>query len=218
MKKVILIGLTATMLSTGAIASEVTAGVDTTTFSSSTPALASEVNANFAALIAAINDNSQRLDALEGIVGDGSVAGTYTFIEMAVELAADSGTASAVDGYSEISTFSSSGSFTLDIGGTFTGTINENRSSLVDAINGDCGAPEGCRNAFDPNFGSASSEPLSGTWTDDGSTVTLTLGPSDTVVLNKAGLNMLVFSNKDTVTTEGEPVYDFTNIVMLIKQ
>ncbi|MDF1629076.1 MAG: hypothetical protein P1U78_04680 [Alcanivoracaceae bacterium] len=218
MKKVILTGLTAAMLATGAFASELTAGVDTTTFAPSTPALAAEVNANFAALIDAINDNSQRLDVLEGVVGDGSVAGTYTFIELAVELAADSGTASSADGYSEISTFSSSGSFTFDIAGTFTGTINENRSSLVDSQNGDCGSPEGCRLAFDPDFGNTGSEPLSGTWVDDGSTVTLTLGPGDTVVLNKAGLNMLVFSDKDTVTTDGEPIYDFTNIVMLIKQ
>jgi hypothetical protein len=217
MKKVILTGLTAAMLATGAFASELTAGVDTTTFTPSTPALAAEVNANFAALIAAINDNSQRLDVLEGIVGDGSVAGTYTFIEMAVELAANSGT-SAFDGYSEISTFSSSGAFTFDAGGTFTGTINENRSSLVDAQNGDCGSIDGCRIAFDPDFGNTNSEPLSGTWVDDGATVTLTLGPGDTVVLNKAGLNMLVFSEKDTVTDEGEPIYDFTNIVMLIKQ
>ena len=39
MKKVILTGLTAAMLATGAFASELTAGVDTTTFTPSTPAL-----------------------------------------------------------------------------------------------------------------------------------------------------------------------------------
>jgi len=71
MKKAILTGLTAAMLSTGALASEVTAGVDTTTFTSSTPALASEVNANFAALIAAINDNDARIAALEAASGGG---------------------------------------------------------------------------------------------------------------------------------------------------
>lgn len=215
MKKLLLTGLTAAMLSSGAFASEVTAGTDTTTFSASTPAVAAEVNANFAALIAAINDNSQRIDALESVVGDGSVAGTYTFIELAVELAANSGTA-VEDGYSEITTFSSSGSFTLDANGTFNGTINENRSSLVDAVNGDC--LSSCRQAFDPDFGNPGSEPLSGTWTDDGATVTLTLGPDDTVVLNKAGVKLMVFSGKDTVTTEGEPIYDFTNLALFIKQ
>ncbi|MDF1780021.1 MAG: hypothetical protein P1U67_01875 [Alcanivoracaceae bacterium] len=215
MKKLLLTGLTAAMLSSGAFASEVTAGTDTTTFSASTPAVAAEVNANFAALIAAINDNSQRIDALEGVVGDGSVAGTYTFIELAVEIAADSGTA-VNEGYSEITTFSSSGSFTLDANETFTGTINENRSSLVDAVNGDCGSS--CRQAFDPDFATTSVEQLSGTWTDDGATVTLTLGPGDTVELNKAGGNLLVFSGKDTVTTDGEPIYDFTNLALLIKQ
>lgn len=66
MKKAMLIGLTAAICSPAVMASEVTAGVDTTEFSPNTPALASEMNANFAALIAAINDNSQRLDALEG--------------------------------------------------------------------------------------------------------------------------------------------------------
>lgn len=65
MKKLLLTGLTAAMLSSGAFASEVTAGTDTTTFSASTPAVAAEVNANFAALIAAINDNNDRIAALE---------------------------------------------------------------------------------------------------------------------------------------------------------
>lgn len=214
MKKVILTGLTAAMISSAAFAGEVSGFTAAT---ANTPATAADINANFNALIAAINDNSQRLDALESAVGDGSVAGTYTFIELAVELAANSGTG-AFDGYSEISTFSSSGSFTLDIAGTFSGTINESRSSLVDALNGDCGSLDGCRNVYDPNFANLNSQPLSGTWTDDGATVTLTLGPDDTVVLQKAGASLLVLSEKDTVTTEGEPIYDFTNIAFLIKQ
>jgi len=29
---------------------------------------------------------------------------------------------------------------------------------------------------------------------------------------------MLILSQKDTVTTDGEPIYDFTNIAFLIKQ
>ncbi|MCK0154311.1 hypothetical protein MWU49_11405 [Alcanivorax sp. S6407] len=219
MKKVILTGLTAVMMSSAAMASEVVEGTDTTVFTADSPAVASEVNGNFAALIAAINDNSQRLDALEAVVGDGTVAGTYTFIEMAVELAANSGTTQP-EGYSEISTYKSTGSFTLDAQGGFSGTINENRSSLVDNLQGVCDdGAFGCRFAFDPQFNiSAPADGLSGTWSDDGSTVTLTLGPDDTVVLHKAGPKLLVFNGRDTVTTEGEPIYDFTNLVFLIKQ
>lgn len=219
MKKVILTGLTAVMMSSAAMAAEVVEGTDTTVFTADSPALASEVNGNFAALIAAINDNSQRLDALESVVGDGSIAGTYTFIEMAVELAANSGSAQN-EAYSEISTYKSTGSFTLEAGGNFSGTINENRSSLVDALHGVCDdGVFGCRFGFDPDFNNqAPVDSLGGTWTDDGSTVTLTLGPSDTVVLYKAGPKMLVFNGRDTVLGEGEPVYDFTNLVFLIKQ
>lgn len=69
MKKILFIGLTAAMLSPVSFASEVTAGVDTTVFSSGSPALAADVNNNFSALIAAINDNSQRIDALGGAGG-----------------------------------------------------------------------------------------------------------------------------------------------------
>ncbi|MEE3321670.1 MAG: hypothetical protein VX258_13340 [Pseudomonadota bacterium] len=218
MKKVILTGLTAVMMSSAAMASEVVEGTDTTLFAADSPAVASEVNGNFAALIAAINDNSQRLDALEAVVGDGTVAGTYTFVEMAVELAANSGTAQN-EGYSEISTYKSTGSFTLDGNGDFSGTINENRSSLVDAVNGDCEGEFGCRFAFDPDFNNqAPADSLGGTWVDNGSTVTLNLGPGDTVVLHKAGPKLLVFNGRDTVLGEGEPVYDFTNLVFLIKQ
>ena len=219
MKKVILTGLTAVMMSSAAMASEVVEGTDTTVFTADSPALASEVNGNFAALIAAINDNSQRLDALEAVVGDGTIAGTYSFIEMAVELAANSGTSHAA-AYSEISTYKSTGSFTLDAQGGFSGTINENRSSLVDALQGVCDdGVFGCRFAFDPDFNNqAAPDALSGTWTDNGATVTLNLGPGDEVVLFKAGPKLLVFNGRDTVLGEGEPVYDFTNLVFLIKQ
>ena len=216
MKKFILTGLTAALMSANVMASEVVEGTDTTVFTADSPAVASEVNGNFAALIAAINDNSQRLDALEATVDDGSVEGSYTFVELAIELAANSGTG-LTEAYSEISSFSSTGSFTLSANGDFSGTINENRSTLFSTVNGDCGV-EGCRDAFDPDFGNTGSEPLNGTWSDDGSTVTLTLGPDDTVVLQKAGPKMLILSQKDTVTTDGEPIYDFTNIAFLIKQ
>ena len=214
MKKFILTGLTAALMSANVMASEVVEGTDTTVFTADSPAVASEVNGNFAALIAAINDNSQRLDALEDIVGDGSVAGSYTFIEMAVELAADSGT-ELTQGYSEISTYNSSGSFTLDAQGDFSGTINDNRSTLFDTQNGNCEV-EGCRDVFDPDFNNPGSESLGGTLTDNGSTVTLSFG-GDGIVFHKAGPNLLVYSGKE-IETGSQPIFDFTNIVMLVKQ
>ena len=67
MKKVMLTGLTAAMMSGTTLAAEVGA---ITTFSSGSPALASEVNANFQALIAAINDNNARIAALEANVDE----------------------------------------------------------------------------------------------------------------------------------------------------
>ncbi|ERP90119.1 hypothetical protein Q670_14570 [Alcanivorax sp. P2S70] len=70
MKKMILTGLTAAVLSANAMASEVTEG-DVTQFNANTPALASEVNGNFAALVSAINDNNERISALEDAAGTG---------------------------------------------------------------------------------------------------------------------------------------------------
>lgn len=58
----------------------------TTTFQNDTPALASEVNANFQAIITAVNDNNARIAALES-AGSASpdVAGhTYRFVELEV--------------------------------------------------------------------------------------------------------------------------------------
>ncbi|MCG8438277.1 MAG: hypothetical protein MI751_09370 [Pseudomonadales bacterium] len=69
MKKVILTGLTVAVLSANAMASEITEG-DVTQFNPNTQAVASEVNGNFAALIAAINDNNDRISALEEAAGE----------------------------------------------------------------------------------------------------------------------------------------------------
>lgn len=62
--KKILLGIAVFSATFGSIAGEVDSN-QIVTFSSGTPALASEVNSNFDVLIAAINDNAQRLTALE---------------------------------------------------------------------------------------------------------------------------------------------------------
>lgn len=69
MKKALLIGLTAAICSPAALASDVDSG-NVTTFTSGSAAQASEVNANFAALITAINDNNDRIADLEAANGD----------------------------------------------------------------------------------------------------------------------------------------------------
>ena len=66
MKKVILTGLTAAVMSATAMASEVTGY---TAPESGQAATAAGVNANFQALIAAINDNNERITALEDAAG-----------------------------------------------------------------------------------------------------------------------------------------------------
>ena len=66
MKKMILTGLTAAVLSANAIAGEVTGY---TAPQSGQAATAAGVDANFQALITAINDNAQRIDALEAAAG-----------------------------------------------------------------------------------------------------------------------------------------------------
>lgn len=69
----------------GAMANPVAADevdpADITLFEPGTPAVAEEVNANFAALIAAINDNAQRIAALEAVDAPNTIDGeTYTFM------------------------------------------------------------------------------------------------------------------------------------------
>ena len=66
MKKVILTGLTAAVMSATAMASEVTGY---TAPQSGQAATAAGVNANFQALISAINDNNERIAALEDAAG-----------------------------------------------------------------------------------------------------------------------------------------------------
>lgn len=68
MKKTLLIGLMAGVCSTGAMASDVN-NANITTFTANTAAQAAQVNANFAEVIAAINDNAARIAALEAGTG-----------------------------------------------------------------------------------------------------------------------------------------------------
>lgn len=132
MKKALILAATLGLISHVASAGEVGT---TSTFQSGTPALASEVNGNFDALIAAINDNASRIAALEAAnaaAPDDSVAGhTYSIQTLNTDLSVGVGTGQTYNsgapnqnGFANIG----HGSFQTTIafastGGTFTETF-----------------------------------------------------------------------------------------------
>lgn len=141
-----------------------------TTFQNGTPADAVKVNDNFTALINAINDNASRLAALEeGNSITSSVSGrTYSLKQMGVMyrgLAGNTGFATVGNtSQSYTVTFNANGSF------TFTGVENEGELNI---------------NSKEVNqFANNSAVNESGTYTQTGSTVTLSIGVSATVSLD----------------------------------
>lgn len=219
MKKQFLTGLLAMALGTGAIASEVTGYTPATSGSAAT---AADINANFTALISAINDNNQRITALEEqAAGINTAEGTYSFVEIAVELAGAPGT-TLFDGYSQIGTWSSTGSFSFVSDGTFTGTINETFSILFDErlCDNEGTIDEQCRQAYQPDFNQTGTETLGGTWTEDGNSVTATFPDGGSVTFTKAGPRLMVLQEKsiDGGVAGNPDLFDFTNLVLLIKQ
>lgn len=116
------------------------------TFSSGTPAKASEVNANFQALATAIDGLATRVNKLEGQITSADIVGTYT--SRIHQVGVQQGT-----GATEAITYEGSLTFAAD--GTFT-------STSVGHVN-DVGGP------------STISEPFSGAWSVSGNTVTITL-------------------------------------------
>ena len=177
MKKVILTGLTTAILSTGAFAGQVTAGTDTTTFSSNTAAVASEVNGNFNALITAINDNNTRVAALEAQVAalqSKDVSGkTYLYRDLGLIFAAhrygtstafDSTGADAVpDGYARTGYYM--GEYTVTFNADHTLTMSGQDTDVEMAVN----AASEVSQQQTPASGT-------GTWTQSGNTLTIDLG------------------------------------------
>lgn len=169
MKKVMLIGLTAAIFSQVAQASEV-AAQDVTTFSSNSPALASEVNGNFQALIAAINDNAQRIADLEASASSDVSGRTYLYRDLGLILAAhNAGTAttmpngsnSVAGGFSRVGYFNGAFNIAFNGDGTFTLTGTDSQVEMFTNSNSEIGSE---------------SQGVSegGTWTQSGHTVTLT--------------------------------------------
>ena len=158
-------------------------GSDITTFEDGTPAVAGEVNANFQALIDAINGNASRIAALEASSGSGSnesnsVSGaTFSLQQIGNIVSGNSdsefpATTVTILSQSYSLTFNSDGSLTLD-GSESEADLGSANGSVTVNNNG---APVNA----------------SGTWSQSGSTISTDLGSSFTV---SADGNVIVVSN-----------------------
>ena len=134
-----------------------------TSFTDGTPAVADEVNANFQALIDAINDNASRIAALEADGGGNSVSGaTFRLNQIGNIISAIQDTQGVVTILSQSYelTFNSDGSLTL--------SGNEYEADLE---------------VLTASLGQTGGSPVeeSGTWSQSGSTITTNLGANFTV-------------------------------------
>lgn len=122
MKKIILTGLTAAVLSANAMASEVTGY---TAPQSGQAATAAGVNANFQALITAINDNNTRIAALEAAAGE--VADLETIVSGATYKLYFSGGIIELDdgGGANLERFGGSTDLTFNSDGSLSETFSE---------------------------------------------------------------------------------------------
>lgn len=174
-KHMILAGAIASVFTSSVMAAEVG---PITTFQSGQAAQASQVNANFQALITAINDNNSRIAALEAALASAnSVAGKYYKVrDMGWILAAHrvgegtdmpGGDQQVTNGFSRVGFYSGN----LDF------HFAENGEITISGIDMDV------EMFTNPNsdIGSVVSGPFNetGTWVQDGHTVTVTLGEGD---------------------------------------
>ncbi len=175
MKKLMMTGLTAVLLSSGAIAGEVTGYTAPVTGQAAT---ATGVDSNFQALITAINDNNTRIAALESFDVGGK---TYTYKEIGILNGAESfaqtlgtpGDSSLVnDGFARTGVFTASGELAFDAGGTFTLSLTEKEIEMFVNSVSDIG----------PQIDGPLSD--SGSWTQVGSTVTLSFAGGGSIELS----------------------------------
>lgn len=155
-----------------------------TTFEDGTPAVAAEVNGNFQALIDAINDNAAAIAALESSSSSSnSVSGaSFQLNQIGIlnrgQTDMFATTANLSQQYTVV--FNSDGNFTFD-GTSNEGELNATTGSLIIQC-------DGC------------SESETGTWTQTGSSVSLSIGISFTV---SADGNVIILSEFSTGTDGG---------------
>lgn len=197
------------------------------TFTAGSPAKASEVNANFAALVTAVNALAARVSALENppAATVASVAGTYksTSLEVGVSggVTGGGGTQASVTGGSF------SGTVVLGAGGdvTFTSDGNETRGN-VDSFNTaphSHGCSPGCT-ISDTQSGTTTTaavtrfsgpESFTGTWTVTNGEVVITTTDGVTRLLPASGKLLIGVSREaSTVGT----IIDFYSLAVLVKQ
>lgn len=170
-------GLAVAMAAAGPLAADEVNSADINQFSAGSPASASQVNQNFAALISAINDNAQRIGTLEGLSA-ASVAGSqYQLRGIGMLFRGDTST-----GYASMGNYSQAYTLTFDATNGFT-LIGQENEGEVDANNGDATRVQ--------NNGAVS---MSGSWSQNGNQVTLTTTDTTfTVVVTSDG--SVVLSN-----------------------
>ncbi len=136
------------------------------TFTAGTPALASEVNANFHTLVTAINALEGRIDKLEGQIAFADIVGTYAIAGLQTGL-------HAVTNIGGIEVISWTGTITFAGDGTFAAVFGNDKHSLQWSVLNP-------NPAFSAGLGSqitddSSAEINAGTWDLVGGAVSLTL-------------------------------------------
>ena len=175
MKKLMMTGLTAVLLSSSAIAGEVTGYTAPVT---GQPATATGVDSNFQALINAINDNNTRITALESF----DVAGkTYTYKEIGILNAAErlnqaegtpGDTTFIPGGFARTGVFTASGTLVFNAGNTFDLSLTEREIEMFVNTVTDIG----------PTIDGTISD--AGSWSQSGPVVTLNFNNGDSIQLN----------------------------------
>ncbi|EKF73879.1 hypothetical protein A11A3_11738 [Alcanivorax hongdengensis A-11-3] len=211
MKKIILTGLTAAVLSANAMAAEVTGY---TAPQSGQPATAAGVDSNFQALISAINDNSQRLDALE------SASGTSASLEDKLSGASfhvtymGSDTGNYKSGQQSpqyglyIQQYGGSSTITLNSDHTVTEVMQEN-SREIDPDKGECVQQTSgdyfCEHRVDDIEGSPETA-SGGSWSLNGTTLSITFPADDssTDVLVTLNGEVLIIKTGSGFSVDGD--------------
>lgn len=189
-----------------------------TTFSAGEPAVAADVNANFDALIAAINDNAARIAALE--TPDNNVAGhTYTLfyagslLSAEVDTDGENGTDDVRD-FGAVEEYAGQGSITFDeASNTGSGTAQDTAGAELGI-----GNFEGIW--YDNTGADAASDTLNLSWTQEGNSVTVDIDGEEfslNLVVSEDG-SLLVGQSTGTGndTFEDGSEVDFSDISTVI--